>query len=94
MFRALGDPVRLAMVQMLARHGEVSCVTYERQFALAKSTISYHVRTLRMAGMITVRKEGAFYHYQLQQAIFERLAPGFLESLAASEDPLPLMPVG
>jgi DNA-binding transcriptional ArsR family regulator len=87
-FRALGDPVRLEMVRSLAHHGEVACTTYENHFSLAKSTISYHVRTMRMAGMIGVRKEGSFYFYQLQSDTFERLAPGLLDSFAAGPDPL------
>jgi DNA-binding transcriptional ArsR family regulator len=79
-FRGLADPVRLEMIRAMAREREVACTTYERRFALAKSTISYHIRTLRMAGMITVRKEGPYYYYQLQESTFERLAPGMLKS--------------
>ena len=80
-FRGLADPVRLEMIRAMAREREVACTTYERRFSLAKSTISYHIRTLRMAGMITVRKEGPYYYYQLEESTFERLAPGMLESL-------------
>lgn len=83
LFRALGDPVRLVMVKMLARSDEVACTMYERAFGITKSTISYHVRTLRHAGLLTVRKDGSFYHYRLVPETLERLAPGLLGALAS-----------
>lgn len=81
LFRALGDPVRLTMIKMLARADEVACTTYDSVFPVSKSTISYHVRTLRSAQLLTVRKDGSFYHYRLRPETFERLTPGLLEAI-------------
>jgi len=81
LFRALGDPVRLTMIKMLARVDEVACTTYDSVFPVSKSTISYHVRALRSAALLTVRKDGSFYHYRLRPETFDRLAPGLLEAI-------------
>jgi ArsR family transcriptional regulator len=81
LFRALGDPVRLTMIRMLARVDEVACTTYDSVFPVSKSTISYHVRALRSAELLTVRKDGSFYHYRLRPETFDRLAPGLLEAI-------------
>jgi len=81
LFRALGDPVRLTMIKMLARADEVACTTYDSVFPVSKSTISYHVKTLRSAQLLTVRKDGSFYHYRLRPETFERLTPGLLEAI-------------
>ncbi|MEA2623449.1 MAG: hypothetical protein QOH61_2359 [Chloroflexota bacterium] len=89
-FRALADPVRLEMVRCIARDGEVACTTFEGMFAIAKSTISYHIRMLRMTGMITVRKDGPFYHYQLVTDTFDQLAPHLLESLVGRPPEAPI----
>jgi ArsR family transcriptional regulator len=89
-FRALADPIRLRMVQMLLQDHEVYCTTFDDTFAVGKSTISYHVKALRSAGLITVRKEGRYYAYTLRRAIIEHELPGLLAALRS----LPQTPVG
>ncbi len=94
-FSALADPVRLRMVQMMLNSPEVACVTFERVFHISKSTISYHVKALKFAGLISVAKEGRFYHYSLRREGIEQSMPNllsFLESLpkdpAVADEPL------
>jgi ArsR family transcriptional regulator len=89
-FRALADPIRLRMVQMLLQDSEVFCTTFDDTFAVGKSTISYHVKALRSAGLITVRKEGRYYAYTLRRAAIEHELPGLLATLRS----LPQTPVG
>jgi DNA-binding transcriptional ArsR family regulator len=82
--RALGDPTRLEMVRMAALAEEVACTTYLERFAVTKSTISYHVRILRAAGLMRVRKEGQFYYYRLDRRD-DRLLPPLLRLLQDQE---------
>jgi DNA-binding transcriptional ArsR family regulator len=72
-FRALGDPTRLQMMRMISRDGEVACTTFLDRFAVTKSTISYHVRILRSAHLVAIRKEGTFYFYRLAPDVASRL---------------------
>ncbi len=65
-FCAPSDPVGVAIVRELADASEVACTTYEHMFGLAKSTIANHIRILRTAGLLAVRKEGPLYHYKVQ----------------------------
>jgi ArsR family transcriptional regulator len=67
-FRALSDPTRLEMIRMAAETDEVACTTFLERFGVSKSTISYHVKVLRSAGLIKVRKEGQFYRYRLDRS--------------------------
>src|SRR5690242_15832800 len=67
-FRALSDPTRLEMIRMAAQADEVACTTFLERFGVSKSTISYHVKVLRSAGLIKVRKEGQFYRYRLDRS--------------------------
>lgn len=84
---ALADPTRVRMLRLMQANEEVACAALEATFALTKSTISYHVRVLRHAGLIRVRKTGKFYHYALMRDEIERHFPGLLPLLAATEPP-------
>lgn len=84
---ALSDPTRVQMLRLMQANEEVACAALETTFSLTKSTISYHVRVLRHAGLIRVRKAGKFYHYGLMRAEIERRFPGLLTLLAATALP-------
>lgn len=84
---ALADPTRVRMLRLMQASDEVACAALEATFSLTKSTISYHVRVLRHAGLIRVRKTGKFYHYALMRDEIERRFPGLLALLAATEPP-------
>ena len=84
---ALADPTRVRMLRLMQANDEVACAALESTFSLTKSTISYHVRVLRHAGLIRVRKTGKFYHYALMRDEIERHFPGLLALLAATEPP-------
>lgn len=81
-FKALGDSTRIQMMAMVAGTDELACTTLEERLPVSKSTISYHVRILRAAGLITVRKDGRYYHYQARRDVLDYFVPGFLERLA------------
>ena len=56
MFKALGDPVRLRMLSLIAGHrGGESCVCdISAAFALSQPTISHHLKVLREAGLCAI----------------------------------------
>jgi len=85
-FRALGDPTRLEMMRMISQDGEVACTTFLDRFAVTKSTISYHVRILRAAHLVAIRKEGTYYFYRLAPDVPERL-PALTDVLSDTRRP-------
>jgi DNA-binding transcriptional ArsR family regulator len=89
---ALGDPVRLDIVQRLAEKGELPCAALDCD--VPKSTMSHHLRVLREAGLLHCRKEGTQHINSLRQADLEQLFPGLLEivlrSMAESAQPASL----
>ncbi len=84
-FSALSSDLRVRMVSMIAADDELACTTLEQEFPISKSTISYHVKILREAGLISVRKDGRFYHYQIRGEVFDYFLPGLLERLRRAE---------
>lgn len=63
-FKALGHPARLRMVQALSE-GE-RCVCELTEMAdMDMSTVSKHLSVLRQAGVVASRKQGTSVHYRL-----------------------------
>jgi len=77
-FRALSDPTRLDMFRQIASVAEMPCTLLQSNIELAKSTISYHIKILSQAGLITVRKQGRNFFYTAQRDVANDLMPGFL----------------
>ncbi len=83
---ALGDPVRLEIVRLLATQGEQCCAGFD--FAIAKSTMSNHFKILRESGVVLTHKEGTQHINRLRQEDLEALFPGLLDAVLKSAQPL------
>lgn len=83
---ALGDPVRLEIVRILATKGEQCCAGFD--FAIAKSTMSNHFKILRESGVVFTRKEGTQHINRLRREDLAALFPGLLDAVLQSAQPL------
>jgi ArsR family transcriptional regulator len=70
LFHALSDPRRLRILDLL-RGGEQCVCDLQVDSDIAQSLLSFHLKTLRDAGLVTVRKEGRWSHYQLAPSAFD-----------------------
>ena len=74
-FKALGDPYRVAIVHLLsAATGPICVVDIERHLPLAQSTVSYHLKFLADAGVISREKRGKWSYYSLLPERVDRLS--------------------
>lgn len=64
--RALADPVRLALVDELARTGACACELRAR-LDLSAPLISHHLKVLRDAGLVETRKSGRRVEVELKR---------------------------
>jgi ArsR family transcriptional regulator, arsenate/arsenite/antimonite-responsive transcriptional repressor len=64
-FKAIGDPVRLQLLSIIASHagGEVCVCDLTPAFDLTGPTISHHLRVLREAGLIDHQRRGTWVYY-------------------------------
>ncbi|MFE0463138.1 ArsR/SmtB family transcription factor [Kitasatospora sp. NPDC058965] len=76
---ALGDPVRLELVRLMAEHGEVSCAP--DGLDVPRSTLSNHWRALREAGLTVTRMEGKARFIALRRDDLDRRFPGLLAAV-------------
>ncbi len=81
LFGALSDPTRLAVMDML-RDGERCVCELQDELGAAQSRLSFHLRVLKDAGLVTDRREGRWSYYTIvPQAVAE------LHSLSVGLEP-------
>jgi ArsR family transcriptional regulator len=64
LFHALSDATRLGILDML-RDGERCVCDLQSDLDAAQSRLSFHLRVLREAGLVTDRKEGRWSYYTI-----------------------------
>jgi ArsR family transcriptional regulator len=74
MFKALGDPVRLRLLSMIASTAEVCVRDLTDVFDVTASTISHHLRVLREAGLVDGEHRGIWAYYWVNPATLQRLS--------------------
>ena len=75
-FKALGDPVRLQLMSMIAsaEDGEACVCDLTPAFDLSGPTISHHLRTLREAGLVDAERRGTWVYYRARPGVLRQLA--------------------
>ncbi|MDT0379324.1 metalloregulator ArsR/SmtB family transcription factor [Streptomyces sp. DSM 42041] len=75
-FKALGDPVRLRLLSMIASRagGEVCVCDLTPAFDLSQPTISHHLKLLKQAGLIDSERRGTWVYYRLLPQMTHQLA--------------------
>jgi len=71
-FRALADPTRLRIVDLL-RGGERCVCELTDSLVIGQSLLSFHLKALKDAGLVTDRREGRWAYYALDLESFAQL---------------------
>ncbi len=71
-FRALADPTRLRIVDLL-RGGERCVCELTEALETGQSLLSFHLKTMKDAGLVTDRREGRWAYYALNADAFAQL---------------------
>lgn len=66
LFQALSDEKRLKILEIL-RGGECCVCDLAESLEVRQSLLSFHLKTLRDAGLVIDRKEGRWVHYSLNE---------------------------
>lgn len=67
--KALADPRRFEILEMIAADSEVACKAMVAEFPVAQATISHHLKELTTAGLVEVRREGQSGHYRVRPGV-------------------------
>jgi ArsR family transcriptional regulator len=64
-FAAVGDPVRLQMLALIAEAGELCVCDLLEPLARKQATVSHHIRLLYEAGLLDREKRGSWTWYRV-----------------------------
>jgi DNA-binding transcriptional ArsR family regulator len=73
LYRALGDETRLRVIGLLAEVGPMPVNQLSARVGLSQPLISWHLRILRLAGVIDTTRQGREVICRLRSAAFEEL---------------------
>ena len=73
--KALGDPIRLALVDVLRRHaGKVCVCELVPLFEVSQPTLSHHLSKLRAAGIVSSERRGLWAYYYVRPDALKELS--------------------
>ena len=75
LFKALADPHRVRIVNLLATSPDPVCVCeFTGPLGLSQPTVSHHLKKLVTAGLLEREQRGTWAYYSLRRDAFDRLA--------------------
>jgi ArsR family transcriptional regulator len=73
--KALGDPIRMQLVDVLRKHaGKVCVCELVPLFDLSQPTVSHHLKALREAGIVGSERRGLWAYYYVNPDALEELS--------------------
>jgi ArsR family transcriptional regulator, arsenate/arsenite/antimonite-responsive transcriptional repressor len=73
--KALGDPIRMQLVDVLRKHaGKVCVCELVPLFELSQPTVSHHLKVLREAGIVGSERQGLWAYYYVNPVALEELS--------------------
>ncbi|MBO3743814.1 ArsR/SmtB family transcription factor [Actinoplanes flavus] len=75
-FKALGDPIRLQLMSMIASApgGEICVCDLTPAFTISGTTISHHLKVLREAGLINGERRASWVYYRARPELMRQLS--------------------
>ena len=75
--KALAHPARIAILRNLSKRGECICGDLVLDLPLAQSTVSQHLKALKVAGLIQGEVDGPKSRYCIHRKNFEKFVKAF-----------------
>ncbi len=69
--KALADPRRMAVLEVIAGERECPCQKLREEFPVSKATISHHIKELVRAGLVEAHRDGQFLHCEVRRDVLE-----------------------
>lgn len=75
LFKALADPTRVRILNLLANSPEPVCVCHiNEHFPLSQPTISHHLKKLVAAGVLRREQRGTWAYFSIDEGTWDRLS--------------------
>jgi DNA-binding transcriptional ArsR family regulator len=77
-FKALGDPTRMAIIQLLRERSRTPSELLER-IPVSQPTLSHHLDILKRANLVETRRNGQFIVYSLNMTVVQMAMEYFMK---------------
>jgi ArsR family transcriptional regulator, arsenate/arsenite/antimonite-responsive transcriptional repressor len=83
LFKAVADPLRLRLLSLIACHdgGEACVCDLLGEFDVTAPSVSYHLKILREAGLISSERRGTWVYYRVNPGVMARMSAVLLPQL-------------
>jgi ArsR family transcriptional regulator, arsenate/arsenite/antimonite-responsive transcriptional repressor len=85
--KALADPRRMAVLEVIAGERECACTKLREEFPVSKATISHHIKELVRAGLVESHREGQYLQCEVRRDVLEAYAAELLRRASAKRKP-------
>lgn len=93
-FKALGDPTRIRIVEMLATNGETCVCKIMEEMNMSQPAVSHHLSTLKHSGLVLARKQGQWVYYSLCCPTISEVVLPLIQKLLGKADVTPVVTCG
>ena len=76
--KALADPRRMAVLEVIAGERECACTKLREEFPVSKATISHHIKELVRAGLVESHRDGQYLRCEVRRETLEAYAAELL----------------
>ena len=85
-FKALADPVRYKIIQLLSEQGELGAADLSNVFDISAPAMSHHYRILENADLVSSRKSGQHVFLRLEEATLNKTTQQLGKTLSVSKN--------
>ena len=78
MFKALNDPTRREILEML-KQKDMTAGEIADRFNISKPSISHHLDLLKQAELVNAMKDGQFIYYSLNTTVIDEVVKWFIQ---------------
>ena len=80
-FKALGDPTRRKILEMLSQEGDLSAGDIASRFDMTAPSVSHHLSILKNAGLVLDTRQRQSIVYSLNTTVFQQMVGWFYDLL-------------
>ena len=85
-FKALGDPTRRKILEMLSKEGDMTAGEIASHFDISAPSVSHHLSTLKAAGLVLDTRQGQNIVYSLNTTVFQDIMTWFYNFIKGGEE--------
>lgn len=84
-FKALSDPTRREILQLLRDHGPMTAGEIVERFDMTGATVSHHLSILKSAGLVDTERQGKYIQYELNLSVLDEILSWMSELMEGSQ---------